>query len=291
MSRHTILQAARRTALDVQSKRRRERAEREKRLEDIAVRVLVAVGERDQAVADSERRAGEALREMTGDEGLTLREAIEWCGEEITVREATRLRRLAEQDPQTTPECGRPAPETNDLYELIVERHRKTATIVTSNREPSEWMSTMSDALLAESAIDRLTSRDTLIIEGPSYRQRDRVNQRQRCHPKRDPRCSLTPPGGPMLMATRWSHHAGKRKVAPTPYPRRSGGGPRRQNKFNWTTHVSGQTQGLTGAPASAPATGQFCGRVFRDTVPGAPAVTCSVLVRGPATGTRAFGP
>lgn len=98
MSRHTILQAARRTALDVQSKRRRERAEREKRLEDIAVRVLVAVGERDQAVADSERRAGEALREMTGDEGLTLREAIEWCGEEITVREATRLRRLAGDD-------------------------------------------------------------------------------------------------------------------------------------------------------------------------------------------------
>jgi DNA replication protein DnaC len=28
--------------------------------------------------------------------------------------------------------------ETNDFYELIVERHRNAATIVTSNREPSK---------------------------------------------------------------------------------------------------------------------------------------------------------
>ena len=27
--------------------------------------------------------------------------------------------------------------ETNDFYELVVERHRKASTIVTSNREPS----------------------------------------------------------------------------------------------------------------------------------------------------------
>ncbi len=71
------------------------------------------------------------------------------------------------------------ATETNDFYEIIVERHRKASTIVTSNREPSEWMSMMSDTLLAQSAIDRLTSgAHTLIIEGPSYRQRDRLNQR-----------------------------------------------------------------------------------------------------------------
>jgi DNA replication protein DnaC len=74
---------------------------------------------------------------------------------------------------------GLDATETNDFYELVVERHRKASTIVTSNREPSEWMSMMSDTLLAQSAIDRLTSTaHTLIIEGPSYRQRDRHNQR-----------------------------------------------------------------------------------------------------------------
>ena len=71
------------------------------------------------------------------------------------------------------------ATETNDFYELVVERHHKAATVVTSNREPSEWMSMMSDTLLAQSAIDRLTSSaHTLVIEGPSYRQRSRLNQR-----------------------------------------------------------------------------------------------------------------
>jgi DNA replication protein DnaC len=66
------------------------------------------------------------------------------------------------------------ATETNDFYEIVVERHRTASTIVTSNREPSEWLTMMSDALLAQSAVDRLTSgAHTLIIEGPSYRQRD----------------------------------------------------------------------------------------------------------------------
>jgi len=37
---------------------------------------------------------------------------------------------------------------------------------VTSNREPAEWLTMMSDALLAQSAVDRLTSAaHTLIIE------------------------------------------------------------------------------------------------------------------------------
>src|SRR5450631_1935996 len=96
MGQQSIRHEARRTALDVQSKRRRERAEREKRLEGLAVQVLVAVGERDAAVARADRRAGQALREMTVDEGLSVHEAVEWCGDEITTREATRLRRLAE---------------------------------------------------------------------------------------------------------------------------------------------------------------------------------------------------
>jgi len=98
MGQQSIRQAARRAALDAQSKRRRGRAAREKRLEDLAVRVLVAVRERDAAVAEAERRAGEALREMTEDEGLSVREAVEWCGDEITTREATRLRRIVEDN-------------------------------------------------------------------------------------------------------------------------------------------------------------------------------------------------
>jgi hypothetical protein len=36
---------------------------------------------------------------MTDDEGLSAREAADWCGSGVTVREVTRLRRLA-HDPQ-----------------------------------------------------------------------------------------------------------------------------------------------------------------------------------------------
>lgn len=71
------------------------------------------------------------------------------------------------------------ATQTNDFYEIVVERHRTASTIVTSNREPAEWLSMMSDALLAQSAVDRLTSNaHTLVIEGPSYRQRTGPGQR-----------------------------------------------------------------------------------------------------------------
>jgi hypothetical protein len=107
MSQQTIKQRARRQALDVAARRRREHAEREKRLRDLVVQVLTAVGERDVAVAATEKRAGAALRQMTEVEGLTLREAVQWCGEEISVREATRLRHLtADTDDDAQPEQG-----------------------------------------------------------------------------------------------------------------------------------------------------------------------------------------
>lgn len=95
MSQQSVRQAARRSALDAQAARRRERADRERRLEALAVAVLTALGERDRAVKDAEMRAGEALRAMSVDEGLSVREAVEWCGTGITVREVSRLRRLA----------------------------------------------------------------------------------------------------------------------------------------------------------------------------------------------------
>jgi DNA replication protein DnaC len=67
------------------------------------------------------------------------------------------------------------AASTTDFYELCVERHQKAATVVTSNRTPDEWLTTMTDPLLAQSAVDRLVSTAyELIIEGPSYRQRQK---------------------------------------------------------------------------------------------------------------------
>jgi len=65
--------------------------------------------------------------------------------------------------------------ETADFYELIVARHHKASTVLTSNRGPDEFLAMMSDPLLAQSAIDRLTSTThELIIEGESYRRRQK---------------------------------------------------------------------------------------------------------------------
>ncbi len=65
--------------------------------------------------------------------------------------------------------------DTDDLYEIVVERHRTASTIVTSNREPIEWLALMADPLLAQSAIDRLKSAAyELVVDGDSYRNRQK---------------------------------------------------------------------------------------------------------------------
>ena len=69
---------------------RKQRADRERQLEALAVEVLTALGGRDGAVRDAERRAGCALLAMTDDEGLSAREAAEWCGSGVTLQEVTR---------------------------------------------------------------------------------------------------------------------------------------------------------------------------------------------------------
>jgi len=46
---------------------------------------------------------------------------------------------------------------------------------VVSNREPQEWLATMADPLLAQSAIDRLlNSAYELVLDGESYRRRQK---------------------------------------------------------------------------------------------------------------------
>jgi DNA replication protein DnaC len=65
--------------------------------------------------------------------------------------------------------------ETADLYELVIERHHRASTVVTSDRDPSEWLAMMADPLLAQSAVDRLKSAAwELVIEGESYRPREK---------------------------------------------------------------------------------------------------------------------
>jgi hypothetical protein len=90
MSQQSVMQAARRSALDAQAVLRKGRADRERRFEGLTV--LTALGERDRAVQDGEVSAGEALRTRTDVEALSVREAVDWCGRGVTVREITRLR-------------------------------------------------------------------------------------------------------------------------------------------------------------------------------------------------------
>ena len=96
MPNQTARQQARRAALDAQTRMRQARAEQERRRSALAVTVVTALAERDALVVACEARAGEALRTLTEAEGLTLREAVQWCGgvEQLTVREAARLRKV-----------------------------------------------------------------------------------------------------------------------------------------------------------------------------------------------------
>ena len=96
MPNQTARQQARRAALDAQTRMRQARAEQERRRSALAVTVVTALAERDALVVACEARAGEALRTLTEAEGLTLREAVQWCGgdEQLNVREATRLRKV-----------------------------------------------------------------------------------------------------------------------------------------------------------------------------------------------------
>jgi DNA replication protein DnaC len=65
--------------------------------------------------------------------------------------------------------------DTAEIYELIVERHQRAATVITSNRDGVEWLALMADPLLAQSAIDRLQSAAyELVLDGESYRHRQK---------------------------------------------------------------------------------------------------------------------
>jgi len=67
------------------------------------------------------------------------------------------------------------AQQSSDFYEVIIERHRRASTIVTSNRAIEEWIPLFDDPILAQSAIDRLAHNAyQVVIEGDSYRKRQR---------------------------------------------------------------------------------------------------------------------
>jgi len=63
------------------------------------------------------------------------------------------------------------AQQSSDLYELVIERHRRSSFVFTSNRSVDEWLALFDDPILGNSALDRLANgAHQLVIEGPSYR-------------------------------------------------------------------------------------------------------------------------
>lgn len=71
------------------------------------------------------------------------------------------------------------AEQSSDFYEVILERHRRASTIVTSNRTIDEWIPLFDDPILAQSAIDRLAHNAyQVVLEGESYRKRQRPGEK-----------------------------------------------------------------------------------------------------------------
>jgi DNA replication protein DnaC len=61
--------------------------------------------------------------------------------------------------------------QQDDLYEIIYGRYSKASTIITSNRDLSEWPSVFSNPLIGSAVMDRLIDGSVkIVIEGKSFR-------------------------------------------------------------------------------------------------------------------------
>jgi DNA replication protein DnaC len=69
------------------------------------------------------------------------------------------------------------------MCEVIIERHRRSSTIFTSNRDIDEWQPLFADPVLAQSALDRLAHNAHQIeMEGETYRARRSPNTRYKTY-------------------------------------------------------------------------------------------------------------
>ena len=122
-----------------------------------------------QALGHSACRAGRAVRYIKAAQLLHAlhasradnsfeRELRGWLAWDVLIVDDFGLRPLTAQ-------------QSSDLYDVLVERHRRTATVITSNRAVEEWVALFDDPILANSALDRFAHRaHQIVMEGPSLR-------------------------------------------------------------------------------------------------------------------------
>jgi DNA replication protein DnaC len=98
-----------------------------------------------------------ALRQARADHSFE-RELRTWLAPDLLLLDDFGLRKLTAQ-------------ESSDFYDVLVERDRRAATVITSNRAVDEWVALFDDPILANSALDRFAHRaHQIIMEGPSLR-------------------------------------------------------------------------------------------------------------------------
>lgn len=93
MVRQGFKQDARRRVTEALSAQRKERLEQERRLADLAVEILTAIAERDEAVQSAEQQAAHAVRALLA-EHLSMAEIADLCGGQIEIKDLTRLSRI-----------------------------------------------------------------------------------------------------------------------------------------------------------------------------------------------------
>lgn len=86
------------------------------------------------------------------------RELRSWVAPDLVILDDFGLRKLTAQ-------------QSSDFYDVLVERHTRASTILTSNRAVDEWVALFDDPILANSALDRFAHRaHQIVMDGPSLR-------------------------------------------------------------------------------------------------------------------------
>jgi DNA replication protein DnaC len=122
-----------------------------------------------QALGHSACRAGHRVRYVTVAKLLQAllqsradnsfeRELRSWLAPDVLIVDDFGLRKLTAQ-------------QSSDFYDVLVERDKRSATVITSNRAVDEWVALFDDPILANSALDRVAHRaHQIVMDGPSLR-------------------------------------------------------------------------------------------------------------------------